>query len=576
MACTYNAIYYGGLTFTGFPASTINSEMVRDEGGNVVKYIRNTLEVELIITMETCVIDSGIAVGSIDADMDYIRQVLSCPNKSFNLSFRGAGRGGIALEYDSELISDLTTSLGSRAGNTLAMSGLGVFPEILTWEPLAGSKAARCRWRCTFFTNKTSTLPLTFSTVQADLPLYSADKTLVSGGITRTGKYREPANSAWQHPAVGSPGTSRAYDWSILMISFTEEQEVDIDSEGFLVLTVKGVIEFSHEAVRTQLQHWANPADPRNADWTEEFLNEPRNRRSIAQDLARFYQPYLPLGFTRKQRYVYDKTQRKLEYVIVDTEQVNPTAKFPRIITWEATHKVGSTLGTSDSAFSPQGFFTWENLFNGTFVVAPGYWKGWAWVAMLVLVKQRIERTIAFDGDTDQFAKDEVDSSTALVAGAAIQAAQGVARKKVVPKHILTDVSIVDYLHNNRVDVSLRYIVMTTLDKLFGTTGLFTKINSLFAAQADGVTPAGHPKNWTAKTRQEILESNRFYDSLSSNAVGYTGLGLSNYNVIFDPDNLNLPSSSYTDERGVALPAYTSPHSLTNGQGPDIYAAHRR
>ncbi len=550
MACAYNAISYNGYIFDGFTKSSINTELVKDDGGNIVKYARHTLEVEFIISVETCRITLGQVDKRIDHDMDRIKDALAIANKSIAFYNRGHGT---SFQYDLTAVTPTTTLLAA---------GFGPFPEVLQWEPLAANKAARCRWRCVFYTNYSQFFEYD-DTVHAE---YKVGKRLPANAAALT-----TGNTA------SEPGTT-TWNWRTAIQSVTEEQEVDINEEGFLQLTLKGVIEFVNGRPVTQLINTkGQTAVPnQNLDLIEAYLIEPGHRRAMAQDLAKYFEPYLPRGFTRKQRYVYNKTCRQLEFVIVDTEQKCPEGKLPRIVDWRATHKVSSTLGSSDSAFQPQGFLTWENLFTGSFTVAPGYWKGWAWVAMLVLVKQRINCSLPSDGDTLQHGKDELDGVAAVAAQAAA-AAGAVTRKELTAKHFLTDVSITDNLHDNTTEFSLRYIVVTSLAKLFNNTGLFFKVHSLFSSLPDGETPGGHPKTWAPQDRADILEKNKLRDRVSTNAVGYNGLGLADYNIIFDPNNLNLESRN--DDNGNALP-WTSPPNpylaMPNLQSPSIYTANRR
>ncbi len=538
-------MYYNGYVFDGFVKSSINSEMIKDDGGNIVKYVRHTLEVEFIISVETCRISVGLVNKNIDPDLDRIKDALGTANKSISLSYRGYG-----TFMESNLVPNLPTE-------SIIGSGFGPFPEILQWEPLAANKSARCRWRCVFYSNYS---PFFNYSTTVHLEYKEGKRLPANAAALTTGNSSE------------SPGTT-TWNWRTAIQSVTEEQEVDIDEEGFLQLTLKGVIEFVNNRPRTEFIQTETPVQGNLADQIEAYLTEPGHRRAMAQDLAKYFEPYLPRGFTRKQRYVYNKTCRQLEFVIVDTEQKCPEGKLPRIVDWKATHKVSSTLASSKSAFQPQGFLTWENVFTGSFTVAPGFWKGWAWVAMLVLVKQRINCSLPFVGDVDQFAKDDLDA----VQSVASQDADPKARKKVVPKHFLTDVSITDNLHDNTTEFSLRYIVVTTLAKLFNNTGLFFKVHSLFSALPDGETPGGHPSTWAPKDRAEILESNKVFDRLSTNAIGYNGLGLADYNIIFDPNNLNLASRN--DDNGNTLPWTGPPNPYLASpkiQSPSIYAANRR
>jgi hypothetical protein len=556
MPCRFDEIVYNGYKFRNFPKATLNTEAVKDDGGNIIKYHRNTLEVEFIITMETCQIVQSFTDGSVDWDIQRIRQALLTANKSISLVYRGIGNG-------SQLLDNMKTP--SFGGD------MDCQPEVLTWEPLAANKAVRCRWRCVFLSQQRYA-SLNHENVRDDLKI--ANDTV---GVEW---YRIPANPQIQ---------DTQWNWQAYIRSVTEEQEVDINTEGLLELTLKGTIEFSsiNTKTKTDLKNFAqlpNQAAPyADLNKVEEYLTEPTSRRSIAQDLARYFEPYLPLGFTRKQRYVYNKTQRQLEYVIVDTEQVNPRGKFPRIINYTASHTVESTLTASDSFTQPQGFLSWANSFKGSFTVAPGYWKGWAYVAMLVLVKQRILNSTTLVGDVQKQLKDEVDAAKPL----ADQDVDQKNRKKLTPKHFLTDVSITEQLHENKVDVSLRYIVLTSLNDLFAKTGLFTRVRSLFTNGdggdlPDGQVPGTHPSTWVPQSWNKILTANKLHDRISTNAVGYNGLGLADYNIIFDPSNLNLPSID--NDRGVPMPAWVGPPQSGNGltptatviQEPDNYAAYRR
>ena len=560
MPCRFDEIEYNGYKFRNFAKTSLNTEAVKDDGGNIIKYHRNTLEVEFIITMETCQIVQSLTDGSVDWDIQRIREALLCANKSIKLIYRGMGNS-------TDFIDTMTES---PFGGDMDCQ-----PEVLTWEPLASNRAVRCRWRCTFFSQQRY-VSLTHDSVRDNLK--------VANDTVGLNWYRIPANPSIQ---------DTQWNWQAYIRSVTEEQEVDINTEGLLELTLKGTIEFSsiNTKTKTQLKNFAQLPNQAGgyADLNkiEEYLTEPTSRRSIAQDLARYFEPYLPLGFTRKQRYVYNKTQRQLEYVIVDTEQVNPRGKFPRIIEYTASHTVESTLGTSDSYTQPQGFLSWANTFKGTFTVAPGYWKGWAYVAMLVLVKQRILNSTVAAGDVNKLVKDEMDAARPLT-GDNAQAANPKARKAITPKHFLTDVSITEQLHENKVDISLRYIVLSSLSDLFAKTGLFTRVRSLYrnndndADLPDGQTPTTHPSTWVPQTWNKILGANKLHDRISTNAVGYNGLGLADYNIIFDPSNLNLPSID--NDRGTALPAWTGPpqtgNTVTptsiNVQNPDNYVAHRR
>lgn len=578
MTCRYDTIYYGGLEFDGFVTTSLNTERVPADDGFTTKYFKHTIECEFIITHETRKMKSveGNGFFGVDMDLDYIRQVLMKPNQSLNFGFRGAGRGNIAGQWDSEFVTNLvplTEGGGINGDRTLSHYGIGPIPEVLLWEPLANNRAARCKWRCVFFTSK------------ASIPVINQSNPTDELDTTRPKTASEVLqNTGW--------------NWELMVLSVVEEQEVDIDEEGYLSVTVKGVIEFSGERVKTALAHWAQSFDGFSNDLMEYWIDNPKCRKSVQQALAQYFEPYQPLGFNRKQRYVYNKENRKLEYVITDTEVKNPQARFPRIVSYTASHEVSSQL-LNDDVFSGSGFLTWDSVFQGEFTVAPGYWMGWAWVAMMVIVKQRINRSIPFAGNPENTVKDDFDQRIAL----ASQDTQNKERKKMKPKHLLTSVRVKENIHDRRVAITLRYLLMSDLNTLFRNSGLFTTVYSMFAndnaalngtgtayvysstsGPSDfGKTPIGNPRQWVASNRQLILEyQNTFLKKMSQNALAYNGLGLPDYSLIFDPDHLNLPAYSYDaniapDVAQAENIAYTQDaNPYVNEQKPNIYAARRR
>lgn len=578
MTCRYDTMYYGGYEFDGFVTTSLNTEAVRADDGFTTKYFKHTIESEFIITERTRHIGTveSNTIDSVDADLDYIRQVLMKPHQSLNLAYRGAGRGNVSSQWDSEFSTLLETDITGEE-RTLGQYGMGAIPEVLFWEPLANNRAVRCKWRCVFFTSKASIPVLTHTRSNSDM---RSDRPKSASEILE--------NTGW--------------NWEVMVLSVTEEQEVDINEEGFIVATIKGVIEFSGEKTVTDIAHWAPTNDANSKDYMEYWIDNPKLRKSVMQALSQYFEPYQPLGFTRKQRYVFNKENRKLEYVITDTETPNPRAKFPRIVSYTATHEVSSSL-FNDDIFSGSGFLTWDTVFQGQFTVAPGYWMGWAWVAMMVIVKQRINRTVPLAGDAQQVVKDDKDAalSTAVQTG---QDAAKVARKVVVPKHLMTSVRVKEHIHDRKVDISLRYLVISTLNQLFKNSGLFTSVHSMFVNDNSnldgsgtpylytvalddpsdfGKNPMGNPSQWMPTSKASNLSYQRaFLKQLSQNAFGYSGLGLPNYNVVFDPDNQNLPSITYNanQDPGTAQNktiSYTqNPVPYLNEQKADIYAANRR
>jgi len=390
----------------------------------------------------------------------------------------------------------------------------GPFPEILDWEPIIGNKAVRCKWKVSY--NQLNCSDSDHASLELD--------PYVDG--------------------VGFGGKG------FKLLSLVEEQELDINEMGAITLTVTGFVEFDGN---------------RNYDFV---ANEGQLTRRRLQQLAELFETRIPLGFHRKTKLKYLKNSRSYSYTIVDTEIQSETAGFPFIVKSDVTHEVSSSL-VSDNFKVAGGFYKWINIFNGTFQVRPGAWKGWAWIAFLVYLFNRRDRAEVLIGSPDDFMKDEKDAANK-------DKPLTDQNKKRTPKQLPLSIRIKEHLHTNQVDITMKYMVLCSLRQLFDATGLFYPLDTLWSTKATltevpnnlpvrvisatsfptdiGTTPfsprTSDPNAGPIISRKSQWEWFRdLSQTFVQNTYGYRNMQLPNHTFIYNPcpDNLSLTAKEIAD-----------------------------
>lgn len=522
MACTYNAIQYGEYIFTGYVKSNLNKQAIYSDDGQSVKYIKCTLEVEFIISREL-VTRLGTPPNPdnvVDWNIDGIRTVLLTPNLRLEFKNRGAGSQlsilGAPYTYTTEAQQALDFPL--TLGNLID----GPYPEVLTWEPLGFNQAVKCRWRCTFNlpVQTVDNVALPGDTV----PVYSEQPILGGRSIENidvTSRSRTYAGIRTAQSIVNDyintlqfvgDGNQSIFNY---LVSVTEEQEVTIQEDGTVVVTLIGVIELTSGGA--QLVR----------------LSQPNGIPRLIQVLTHYFEPSHPKGFLRTQKYRFRKNHREFEYVITDTEQKSDNPLMPNIIKADVSHTVESSL-FGDDVLAGSGFYTWNNTFNGSITVAPGVWMGWAWIAMMTIVKQRMNRTHPIVGETLDNVKDEIDSNNVL----STQNGQAKENKQTKPRHLLHRISVKENIYNRQVDLTLSYLVVTNLNNLFQKTGLFYPVHIFWDGLNYPTNLGIPPTNPAAAVPKSYFDQWSMSNEASSrvqNVFGYRGPLLPGYNMIFNP-----------------------------------------
>lgn len=517
--CRYDSIKYGNYTFNAFSKVLLNKQNIYSEDGLVVKYVRCTLEVDFIVTNETVTVSNPLYTG-VDAEMDKIHEELQAPNKELKIFYHGMG------EEISVVGRAVTNTVGlNNAPRSIQFNILeGPFPEVMTWEPLAGNNAVRCKWRCVF---NMATGPVKMYVDNATPETSNVESSYLGGAAIG-----DPAvaNNARSYAGLQSlsdlvnnyirtifdiaPEQSDPNQLVNYLLSHTEEQEFEVEEDGTAVMSLTGELEFVSSGALIDRLKETPAAIPR-----------------LLQLLTHYFEPLHPLGFTRTQKYKFKKNRRSIEYTIVDREIKSDNPIMPNILKADVSHTVSSSLLGGD-VFEGSGFLTWNNVFEGTFTVRPGVWKGWSWLAMMTICRQRMAATLPFQGEVNLRTKD-------ALSGVLLDAATEAERK-----HLLHNISIKENIYNRECSFTLKYLVLSNLNQLFISTGLFYPVSISWTGQtlpADfgkvPITVVGNQQvfNATGQSYSNQWSQSREYMANAQNVFGYRGPLLPGYDMVFNP-----------------------------------------
>lgn len=517
--CEYKFLQYGMLEFRGYTKTSLNGQVVYSEDGITAKYSRYTLEAEFILTRELVSTvtyeremqyqdggsDVEISPDSVDVAMDKIKYQLQRPNCRLVFWHHGAGIiMNVLGSSESEESEDSTYKYKNHLRYNLIE---GPTPEILSWEPMGLNNAIKCKWRCTF------NLPVEENIQDA---AFINDARVAEEGRQKAGLQTFSALfNNWVRNYVyidgqagGAVGDDKMANY---VLSVTEEHEFEVSEEGTVVSTLTGSIEFSGSGAI--------------------FLNNKGNPSAIPrliQMMTHYFEPLHPTGFSRTQKYKLLKNKRTLEYTITDRELQSDNPFMPNIVKADVTHSVNSDL-LSDNIMQGAGFLSWATTFEGTLTVAPGKWKGWAWIAIMCIIQQRIMRSTVMGADSAARIKDELSG---VKTNAAINS-------RVEARHLLTKVSIKEQIYTRQVSFTIGYLLITELEELFRNSGLFEPVH--ISWQGAGPYPANFGKvpvnlsEFQPNSYNGQWSQSRESMASTQNVFGYRGPLMPGYNVIFNP-----------------------------------------
>lgn len=446
-SCVYNQIIYGPYLFNGFAKSNVKIDSVMSEDNTVVKYNKLTLEVDLIITNETVSTVTSYyrnakslstdpifipeEKAGIDGEMEIIREVLSTPGLYFDISYRGLGEDTLRLDPTTE--EDGVPSKDSPLNIPDLASG--PFPKVLSWEPLGGNQAGLIRW-------------------QVEVIYRKGDNSSVEK-LLRNAIFPKTYRTSFENPT-----NTKYFDF---LTSFVEEQEISINEEGALTLACIGTIELAGNTgyfLEDDTFNVDNGGQPQTRWFTV--------TREFERHLVRMFQTTTPLGFHRKHKVRFNKDHRRINYVIEDTEIPSDNALMPFILRADVSHEIESNL-LSKNVFSGAGFATWGNTFSGSFTVKAGYWKGYAWYALLMCINQRRYLCKRLDSDDPKFLKNLDD---------AISTDKKTEDKRLNKKQLTYYVKIKEDIYRRTVSAIVKYMTIHTFEELIQATGMFTPIHN--------------------------------------------------------------------------------------------------
>jgi len=271
-------ISYNGFVFPAQTKSkvTVVQEYTKDQRS--VKYLTIAITVEAIITpfSETVVPGAGNPGITIDDDMESIKERLSQPCQI--LSFNLQGFGNFFVQGVPSHLS------GISQGDSVFDVDYGPRPQVLDWEPIAGSLAARIQW-------------------------------LVVTRIPACGQGRR----------IGNEG----------VLDFTYEMAWNIDDAGFFSRTVTGSIEVAR--TRSANQNDIHASTAINLATDKLFYD-----RMVAGLTAVF--PVLG-GFTRNQSYKLESNKKFFTFSFTDTEIPSPTPIPHGALNIQMSESLSSALG---------------------------------------------------------------------------------------------------------------------------------------------------------------------------------------------------------------------------------------
>lgn len=565
IATRYEKIKYGNYTFHAFNKVTLNKQNVYSDDGLVVKYVRCTLEVDFIIANET--VDATYVPGQanpvmpsyrgVDAEMDFIREELSSPHKELVIYYHGAGtKLNVPGRAKTNIVAPPNNIFGRNADSNQyhVYSSMvnSAYPEVLQWEPLGANNAARCKWRCVFNspTREIKLYPGAASENLEDSDTVNTNYYILGGSAIADSDISEECRSfaggqrielIVENYIKSLFTTETNVDYKLLnyLLSHTEEQECEIEEDGTAVVTLTGTLEFTSSGALFN-----------------KFKETPAAIPRLLQLLTHYFEPLHPPGFTRTQKYKYRKSRREIEYTIVDREIKSDNPIFPNIVKADVTHSVSSSLLGSDP-LEGQGFLTWNNVFEGTITTRPGIWKGWAWIAMMTIVRQRMYRTQPMNGESLANLKGIIDS----------QVSEQVNQDKAVkPKHLLHKISIKESIYSRDVSFNMSYMTLNNLNELFMRTGLFYPVYIAWTGTTKDtlgqvpINPWNQVEISNPQSYNDQWAISREYMANAQNVFGYRGPMLPGYDMVydpydgFDPNRFANPTATKNPESKLVIP----------------------
>ena len=495
-ATVYGNIIYGTVELSGFLNTKINIQQIYAEDSSTTKYNRATLEVDAILTPDMVVITGRTLGNGTDSLFDEVKQIISTPHLEFNFSNRGAG---------SSITAPFVGIGNPRVEDEENLLLIGPYPEVIDWESLAGSNAIRMKWRV-----------------------------------------------VWNYPNC-APYMIQYLDESLnevyrdYIVSYTEEQEIDINEEGAVVRNLIGNLELGGRLL--------DDSTPGPSKTTREAIRA----------LTTGFIPPIPLGFNRTQKIRINKNHRQSNFVITDTELRTDNVLFPFMFKCEATHEMESDLLSNDP-LQGQGFTTWLNRIEAKFTVRPGIPKAYGWPTFLNILYQRMARSQPFTGKIVEYAKTPLDNNIGEPLDEELPLGDvdtdPHSKRVLHQKHIPLRLRIKDNIFGRDVEFSMEYVVTASLRYLFDMTGMFYPVHMAWDSKTYnlatianwlGYVPAvlrpGETGYEAPKTPEEQWQIYREWSQVQQNLFGYRSLALPEYSLFVNTGDCETYENVITNKQ---------------------------
>jgi len=161
----------------------------------------------------------------------------------------------------------------------------------------------------------------------------------------------------------------------------------------------------------------------------------------------------VPIRFQRKsQSYTMSPDRSRLSFNVVDEEHPSSNPLYPGIVEADVSYRVSTATGLTTSQ--------WSASCSGTFTVAMGYPRWYAWAAFLWVVRSRMDRAR--------------NNAAALVSpGDRYESGSGELRKGAV---LITSMSIEEEVFGRGMSFSMSWLFACSLSKLLDASGLWLPV----------------------------------------------------------------------------------------------------
>lgn len=239
------------------------------------------------------------------------------------------------------------------------------------------------------------------------------------------------------------------------LLQYNVEQDMDVDDDGNMNFTL-------HITYQSR--------DP---------ITDPNSLVALSQILIRRVDRSFQ-GMTKTKRTSMSRDQRILSIKLTYKEIESDSAFFPYTSNIEVTDELESEL-LGSSVYAGKGFYTWRRTLSGTIRLPPRIHKSWAWIVFIKILRSRFKKLYPF-------------SKLAAVLGTTKDPAQVNDAEKQYYLPLRMKFTNPIYAREMRFDIT--YMVTSSMNKLFGNTKFFARVNTSFNGAEEESEPKTLSEQW--------------------------------------------------------------------------------